>query len=89
MRIVQYWFNDRVPLHNWQVMVRQPENTYKLTTVDFSKLDIDKDMTIYDPELAEIIKERTPVDIAGTSYYIEPARGGSCDGCEFNGKKCP
>lgn len=46
-------------------------------------------MTIYDPELAEIIKERTPVDIAGTSYYIEPARGGSCDGCEFNGKKCP
>lgn len=47
-------------------------------------------MTIYDPELAEIIKERTPVDIAGTSYYIEPARGGSCDGCVFNnGKKCP
>lgn len=47
-------------------------------------------MTIYDPELAEIIKERTPVDIAGTSYYIEPAKGGSCDGCVFNnGKKCP
>lgn len=46
-------------------------------------------MTIYDPELAEIIKERTPVDIAGISYYIEPARGGSCEGCAFEGGKCP
>lgn len=40
-------------------------------------INTELDMTIYDPELAEIIKERTPVDIAGVSYYIEPAKGGS------------
>ncbi len=47
-------------------------------------------MIIYDPELAEIIKEHTPVDILGTNYYIEPARGGSCDGCAFQDTwRCP
>ena len=55
----------------------------------FYNINEELGLTIYDPELAEIIKERTPVDIAGISYYVEPARGGSCEGCEFENKKCP
>lgn len=35
-------------------------------------------MTLYDPELAEIIKNREVVEILGT-----------CDGCCFMGKQCP
>lgn len=40
-------------------------------------------MTIYDSELAEIIKSQTPVEINGLQYIIEPNRSGSCDGCPF------
>lgn len=40
-------------------------------------------MTIYDQELAEIIKDGTPVEIDGHQYTVEPSRGGSCDGCYF------
>lgn len=47
-------------------------------------------MTIYDSELAEIIKSQTPVEINGLQYIIEPNRSGSCDGCAFIGSgKCP
>lgn len=47
-------------------------------------------MTIYDSELAEIIKSQTPVEINGLQYIIEPDRSGSCDGCAFIGSgKCP
>ncbi len=47
-------------------------------------------MMLHDPELAEIIKNHQPVEIAGKQYYIEPNRSGSCDGCAFEGKsKCP
>ena len=47
-------------------------------------------MTIYDSELAEIIKSQTPVEINGLQYIIEPNRAGSCDGCAFmNSGKCP
>ena len=46
-------------------------------------------MTTYDPELAEIIKNNTPVEINNRLYTVEPARGGSCEGCYFDGKmKC-
>ena len=31
-------------------------------------------MTIYDSELAEIIKSQTPVEINGLQYIIEPNR---------------
>lgn len=43
-------------------------------------------MTIYDSELAEIIKSQTPVEINGLQYIIEPNRSGSCDGCAFIGQ---
>lgn len=47
-------------------------------------------MTIYDSELAEIIKSQTPVEINGLQYIIEPNRAGSCGGCAFmNSGKCP
>lgn len=47
-------------------------------------------MTIYDPELAEIIKNEEPVEIAGNSYIIVPNRSGSCDGCAFGSlTRCP
>ena len=47
-------------------------------------------MTIYDSELAEIIKSQTPVEINGLQYIIEPNRAGSCDGCAFGDlTKCP
>lgn len=47
-------------------------------------------MTLYDPELAELIKSRTPVEINGKQYIIESNRTGSCDGCAFvNKNKCP
>ena len=46
-------------------------------------------MTIYDKDLAEIIKEGTPIEINGLQYIIEPNRSGSCDGCVFDGVKCP
>ena len=49
-------------------------------------------MTLHDPELAEIIKNREAVEILSKQYYVEPARGGSCDGCAFcgsGGRGCP
>lgn len=46
-------------------------------------------MTIYDQELAEIIKEGIPVEISGNQYTIEPSRGGSCNGCYFQNGQCP
>lgn len=46
-------------------------------------------MTIYDPELAEIIKNREVVEIQGKQYYIESASLGTCDGCAFLNKQCP
>lgn len=46
-------------------------------------------MTLYDPELAEIIKNREVVEIKGNRYHIESSPLGTCDGCCFMGKKCP
>ena len=46
-------------------------------------------MTLYDPELAEIIKNREVVEIQGNRYHIETSPLGTCDGCCFMGKQCP
>lgn len=46
-------------------------------------------MTLYDPELEEIIKNREIVEIQGDRYYIERSTLGTCDGCFFCGKQCP
>lgn len=40
-------------------------------------------MVVYDPELNEIIKEATPVEIDNKQYIIEPNQSGSCEGCSF------
>lgn len=40
-------------------------------------------MTVYDPELAEIIKKGIPVEIIGEQYVIEPSPRGLCDRCYF------
>lgn len=51
-------------------------------------------MTLHDPELAEIIKNREVVEIQGNRYHIESSPNGSCDGCYFynsngGGGQCP
>ena len=46
-------------------------------------------MTLYDPELAEIIKNREVVEIQGKRYHIESSPLGTCDGCCFMGKAMP
>lgn len=47
-------------------------------------------MTLHDPELAEIIKNKEIVEIQGKRYNIQESPKGSCDGCCFiNEKTCP
>lgn len=47
-------------------------------------------MTLYDPELAEIIRKGTPVEIQNRQFIIQPSRSGKCDGCYFqNQLRCP
>ena len=40
-------------------------------------------MTINDPELARIIKNKLPIDINGKQFIVESSKGGKCDGCYF------
>lgn len=46
-------------------------------------------MMLYDPELAEIIKSESVVEITGKRFIIEPNKRGSCDGCHWEGVPCP
>lgn len=47
-------------------------------------------MTLYDPEIAEIVKKGIPVEIEGKQYTVWSHRSGSCDGCAFERiAKCP
>lgn len=47
-------------------------------------------MTLYDPEIAEIVKKGIPVEIEGKPYAVWSHRSGSCDGCAFERiSKCP
>lgn len=46
-------------------------------------------MTLYDPELAEIIKNRESSRDSSKRYHIESSPIGTCDGCCFMGKQCP
>lgn len=47
-------------------------------------------MTLNDPELTEIIKRGTPVEIQGNQFIVESQRSGSCDDCYFQSKRaCP
>ena len=47
-------------------------------------------MTLYDPEIAEIVKTGIPVEIEGKQYTVWSHRSGSCDGCAFERiAKCP
>jgi hypothetical protein len=49
-----------------------------------------KCMMTYDPDLAEIIRNEQPVEIAGKDYIVVPNRSGSCEGCAFGDlTKCP
>lgn len=47
-------------------------------------------MIINDPELANIVRNGTPVNIEGIPYTVHKSKGGSCDGCYFKDKeRCP
>ncbi len=47
-------------------------------------------MTLYDPEIAEIVKKGIPVEIENKQYTVWSQRSGSCDGCAFERiPKCP
>jgi hypothetical protein len=46
-------------------------------------------MMLYDPELAEIIKSESVVEITGKRFIIEPNKRGSCDGCYWESVPCP
>lgn len=46
-------------------------------------------MTVNDPYIAELIKNNTPIDIAGKLYSIKPNPIGSCNSCYFYNKICP
>lgn len=47
-------------------------------------------MTLNDPELTEIIKKGTPVEIQNSQFIVESQRNGSCDDCHFSTfKTCP
>lgn len=46
-------------------------------------------MTVNDPNIKKLIKEHTPVDIAGKKYIIEYNPSGSCNRCYFSNKICP
>lgn len=48
-------------------------------------------MTLNDPDLADIIKTATPVEIANQQFIIESDERGSCTGCYFfeNQLNCP
>ena len=46
-------------------------------------------MTLYDPELAEIIRKGTPVEIQSKQFIVESNPIGSCDGCYFLNRNCP
>lgn len=47
-------------------------------------------MTINDPELARIIKNKLPIDINGKQFIVESSKRGKCDGCYFqNQLTCP
>ena len=47
-------------------------------------------MTINDPELARIIKNKLPIDINGKQFIVESSKGGKCDGCYFQSQlTCP
>lgn len=37
-------------------------------------------MTLYDPEIAEIVKKGIPVEIENKQYTVWSQRSGSCDG---------
>lgn len=47
------------------------------------------DMTLNDPELARIVKNRIPVTLLDKEFYVEKSPLGTCDGCYFLGKQCP
>lgn len=47
-------------------------------------------MILNDPDLAEIVKEGTPVEINSKQYQVIRQRSGSCEGCAFQQlNRCP
>ena len=46
-------------------------------------------MRIKDPRIDEQIKNKIPIKIKDSMFFIERNPKGSCDGCYFKDKTCP
>lgn len=52
-------------------------------------IEFNKKMTIRDPFIETLVKDKTPIVLGGVKVTVEKNPLGSCDGCYFLGKQCP